>query len=358
MSDSSFRPLFDRLAQVASNTPAETASESAAQPPAPSAAEPPARAPIEPAPDPVSQAPAVAAGQAAERMGERFVRLGLLTEEQVQHVVRLQHTERLRFGQAAVRLGFVSEERVQAVLAEQYHYDYASNRQQNADLSLPIAAMPFSQEAEAIRQVRGELSIRLGGLPRFALAVIGTEEHEGCSYLAASLAIAFAQTGRRTLLVNADLRASGQHDLLGRGGGMGLSTVLAGRAGAQRARAVAGFPSLAVLDAGPQPPNPAELLREPALRKVLESYAGEYEIFIVNTPPTNHSSDAQSIARQVDACLLVARKDITLLADLDRAAQLLDTAGARVLGVVYNEYDPQAALGRSWRERVRAWIRR
>lgn len=122
MSDSTLRPLFDRLNQQQAGEPAS------------------------------SQAPDTVPG---EKMGERFVRLGLLTEDQVQHVVQLQQAERLRFGQAAVKLGFVSEARVQSVLAEQYRYDYASA--QHGDIQLAIAAAPFSREAEAIRQVRAEI---------------------------------------------------------------------------------------------------------------------------------------------------------------------------------------------------------
>ncbi|ANY16797.1 polysaccharide biosynthesis tyrosine autokinase [Bordetella pseudohinzii] len=312
MSDSTMRPLFDRLNQQAGQD----------------------------------------AAASGDKMGERFVRLGLLTEEQVARVVQLQQAERLRFGQAAVKLGFVSEARVQSVLAEQYRYDYASA--QHAEIKLPIAAMPFGREAEAIRQLRAEISIRLEDLPRIAVAVVSPQDGEGRSYLAASLAVAFAQTGRRTLLVNANLRASGQQDLLGGGGGAGLSSILAGRAASGESRAVAGFPALGVLDAGPQPPNPAELLREPALRRVLEAYAGQYEIFIVDTPAAAQSPDAQSIARQVDACLLVARKDVTALGELTRTAEQLETAGARVLGTVYNEYDPER--GRGWRDWLRALV--
>ncbi|OZI30209.1 capsular biosynthesis protein [Bordetella genomosp. 10] len=317
MSETSSRPLLERL-----NQPHSEAGETA-----------PATAPLASAPS----------AMPAEKMGERFMRLGLLTEEQVRHVVQLQQSEGLRFGQAAVKLGFVSEDRVQSVLAEQYHYDYTPARQQNSGIPLAIAATPFSQEAEAIRQIRAEISIRLEGQPRIAVAIVSPDDSEGRAYLSASLAIAFAQTGRSTLFVNANLRASGQRPMLGNGpGSAGLSSVLAGRAAAGPARAIPGFAKLAVLDAGPQPPNPAELLREPALDNVLTAYAGSYEIFIVNTPAANHSPDAQSIARQVDACLLVARRDVTRLADLERTAQSLETAGVRVLGTVYNEYDLQA----------------
>lgn len=321
-----------------------------AVPPAAGPAATPSAALSQPAVD--AAAPAAAGpeqGAAAEKMGERFLRLGLLTEAQVQRVVQLQQAERLRFGQAAVKLGLVSESRVQEVLAEQYQYDVASPARQAAHhFELAIAAAPYSQEAEAIRQLRSEISIRLQDLPKLALAIVSPQDGEGRGYLAASLAIAFAQTGRSTLLVNADLRASGQRDLLGGSDGPGLSAMLAGRAQPGFSRPVAGFPKLAVLDAGPQPPNPAELLREPALDRVLTAYADRFEIFILNTPAAGESADAQSIGRQVDACLMVVRKDVTRLNELERVTEVLESAGVRLLGSVYNEFEHRPQGLRQW----------
>lgn len=298
---------------------------------------------------PAAEAAETGQGGSAEKMGERFLRLGLLTEEQVQRVVQLQKAERLRFGQAAVKLGLVSESRVQEVLVEQYQYDVASSaRQQTHHFELAIAAAPYSQEAEAIRQLRSEISIRLQDLPKLALAIVSPQDGEGRGYLAASLAIAFAQTGRSTLLVNADLRASGQRDLLGSSDGPGLSAMLAGRAQPGFSRPVAGFPKLAVLDAGPQPPNPAELLREPALDRVLTAYADRFEIFILNTPAAGESADAQSIGRQVDACLMVVRKDVTRMNELEQVTGGLESAGVRLLGTVYNEFEHRPQGVRQW----------
>ncbi len=300
--------------------------------------------------------PTLSATAPTEKMGERFVRAGLLTEEQVQRVVALQQAERLRFGQAAVRLGFVSEERVHAVLAEQYNYAATMTGQSQPGITLAIAAEPFSNEAEAIRQLRAQISIQMEGAARMVIAVVSPGEHEGRSYLAASLAVAFAQTGRRTLLVNANLRAGGQGDILGRPQGTGLSGVLSGRAQSAHPRAVAGFPTLAVLDAGPQPPNPSELLREPALAQCLVSYADRYEIFLIDTPPAGQASETQSIVRQADACLMVARRDVTELADLEHATNLLQSSGARMLGIVFNEYrvDVRPTMATRAMARIRA----
>lgn len=319
----------------------------------------PPNAPLSSPEDAVGAVPPRAAGESPiEKMGESFIRLGLLTEEQVRRVVQLQHTENLRFGQAAVQLGFVSEEVVHSVLAEQYRYDYMPKNGQAMAIPLPIAAAPFSPEAEAIRQLRASISIRMAGLPRFSVAVLSPGEHEGRSYLSASLAIAYSQTRRPTLLINANLRSGGQESLLGVATSSdGLSSILAGRAGTGPVREIPGFPMLAVLDAGPQPPNPAELLREPALSEVIAAYSDRFEIFVINTPPLNLSADAQSIARQVDGCVLLARKDVTRLAELERATQSLEAAGAPLLGTVYNEYDQRDASPRGFLKRL-AWLGR
>lgn len=281
-----------------------------------------------------------------ERMGDRCMRAGLLTAEQVQRIIELQHSHQLRFGQAAVQLGFLSDAVVQQVLAEQYSYATAPAAGQSASLALPIAQSPLSPEAEAIRQLRSELSILLAGQTPTSIAVVSASENEGKTYLAMSLALAFAQTGRRTLLINANLRPSGQHaDLLGPVQPLGLSSFLAGRIAMPQGRPVPGFAGLHVLDAGPTPPNPLELLREPTLKQLMDALSKDFDTFIVDTPGAARSADAQTIARQCDACIMVVRKDITPLAELEHSQHLLQTANVRLLGVVYNEFDPLRNVG-------------
>lgn len=274
-----------------------------------------------------------------ERMGDRFVRAGLLTQAQVQRVVELQNTRGLRFGQAAVQLGFVSEQMVSAVLAEQYQYE-VSTVTRPIGLPLAIASDPFSQEAEAIRQLRTMITMRMEERRHFSLAVISSSEGAGCAYLTASLVVAFAQIGRNTLLVNADLHASGQRELMGQPLATGLSSMLAGRQSLGAVRTVPGIASLGILDAGPQPPNPSELLRDSALQRILNSYMDQFEIFVVKAPAVTTSGDALLIARQVDACLLVARRDVTQMAELEETASMLRAANVKLLGTVFNEYEP------------------
>lgn len=313
------------------------------------------------APEQASPAPGAAAPGPADKIGDRFVAAGLLTAEQVRRVVERQQLDGSRFGEAAVRLGLLRDTDVQSVLSQQFRYATALGSSAGIDPSLAIALEPFGAEAEAVRRIRAELSIRLGALPKLALAVVSPSEGEGKSYLAASLAVAYAQLGRRTLLVNANMRTSGrQDDLFGLGArSEGLSTLLAGRSALVPGVQVPAFPLLHVLGPGPQPPNPLEILLEPALERMLAAFAEDFDVFIVDTPAATGSSDAQVIARQVGQCLLVGRRDRTLLQDLERTRVEMVTAGVQTVGIVYNTFEADARRrGGGLLRRLRAWARR
>jgi len=327
----------------------------------------PSVAPFAPsaAPPSLAGAPAVPSTP-PDKIGDRFVHAGLLTQDQVARVMERQQREGLRFGEAAVQLGLLSQADVQSVLSQQFRYATGAGPRTGLDPSLAIALAPYSEEAEAVRRVRAELSIRLSGLPKLAVAVVSPHDGEGKSYLATSLAIAYSQTGKRTLLVNANLRGSGQRDWFGLNRQDGLSTMLAGRAPVSAGDPVPGFPLLHVIGAGPQPPNPLEILLEPALERLLTSFAEDFDVFIVDTPGASGSSDAQVIARQVGQCLLVGRQHVTRLEDLERTQVQLTTSGAQTVGIVYNTFDagaraaaPGAGGGKAGAPGIlRRWLRR
>lgn len=293
-----------------------------------------------------------------QRLGERFIDSGLLNSAQVEQVLHLQQSEHLRFGEAAIKLGLLSESQVMSILSEQFNYATALTSNSNISPLLAIAHRPFGAEAEAIRQVRAALMVKMAALdkPCLSISVISARNGEGRSYVAASLAIAFSQAGQRTLLIGADLRASGQTDLYGlalqqsnppqpsdttsavlssQSNAPALSANLAGRSSPEQVLEVPGFPKLSVLPAGPRPPNPQELLAEPRLHKLLDYLAPNYDVMLVDTPAAQVSSDAQVIARQTDLSVLVARKDSTYLKDFKTTVLSLKQADAVIAGIVY-----------------------
>lgn len=286
-------------------------------------------------------------GESIVRIGDRFLHAGLLSAEQVDATIALQGSKGLRFGEAAIELGFLTEAQLSDALSRQFNYATASATYPDLDPSLRIAHAPFGREAEEIRQIRSQVSIRLGDPAKIALAVVSPLRGEGKSYIAASLAIAFSQAGLRTLFINANLRASGQQDLFGVGHrtAAGLSTILAGHTPVNPGQVVPGFPLLFALGSGPRPPNPGEILREPSMRSLLGEFAQNFDVLIVDTPAAVGSSDAQVIARQVGACLLVARRNVTPLTALRQANDLMRTADVQTIGTVYNEFDSTRTPG-------------
>jgi Mrp family chromosome partitioning ATPase len=116
------------------------------------------------------------------------------------------------------------------------------------------------------------------------LAIVSPGREEGRTYLAANLAVVFSQLGERTLLIDADMRHPRQHVLFGLPNRGGLSSLLAGRAGADVIELVAPLTNLSVLPAGPQPPNPQELLGRPVFQNFLAELDKEFDVVIIDTP--------------------------------------------------------------------------
>lgn len=297
-------------------------------------------------------------GSGSSRIGDELIAQGVLSREQVEQILALQQSAGLRFGEAAIRLGHLSERQVQRILSQQFGYATALSSDTEA-LAVPLAITdaPLSQEAEAIRQIRANLATSQDEDGCLTVAILSPTEGEGKTYLASSLAIAFAQTGQSTLLINANLRSSGQPEPLRprhHGNPTGLSTMLAGRITDPPIRSVPGYPELSVLDAGPIPPNPLEILADPALRRLIASLRERYHIILLDTPAAMTSSDALVIARQARNAILVGRRDLTRLKDLQQVERQLASHGVTLLGTVYNTFDstPAATSARSYQERL------
>ncbi|ARP97148.1 polysaccharide biosynthesis tyrosine autokinase [Bordetella genomosp. 13] len=290
------------------------------------------------------------------KLGERLVSAGLLTAEQVQSVIELQKRSGVRFGEAAIQLGYVTERDMQIALSEQFNYATALISHPTVGASLAIAHDPFGREAEAIRQLRAEISLRLDGQSNFSISIVSANDGDGKSYVAASLAIAYSQSGQRVLFIDADLRGSG-NDLFQLQEGPGLSTMLAGRDAHAAGMPVPGFPLLHVLSAGPRPPNPTEMLGAPAMRRFIGQFQDSFDVIVVDTPAANRSADAQLIASQTDVCLVVVRQDATLVEDFRQVQERMRRAGAQLIGSVYNGHDAERSPGKA-QPRWRKWLGR
>jgi receptor protein-tyrosine kinase len=280
--------------------------------------------------------------RATRTLGAILVDSGQLTAEEAERVLVYQRTHNLRFGEAAVRLGLISEAEVQFALSRQFAYAYLRKIPGEAGgLSDEIVAayQPFSSRVEQLRAIRSQLMLRWfdRAEERQVLTIVGAERGEGRTYLAANLAVVFAQLGERTLLIDADMRMPRQHLLFSLENRTGFSTMLAGRL---REEAIVRIPDLAglsVLPAGPTPPNPLELLNRLNFEEFMIGVRGLYDVVIVDTPAMTVGEDAAMIAVKTGAALAIARNGSTRVAAFTDLVQGLMDAGVAVVGSVLNE---------------------
>ena len=276
------------------------------------------------------------------RLGDLFLEKGLLTSQQVEQIAAEQRQKKLRFGDAALSLGFLSQAEIDSALGEQFGFGIKELFNGSADEKLRFFHFPFSKESEEIRRLRSELLLKFSSADRINVALVSAGSNEGKSYMAASLAIALSQVGRRTLLIDADLRTGDLHSLFALGAPDGLSSVLAGRIALADAL-IPLMPNLQILPAGPRVPNPLEILRVPRIRELLDSCSENFDAVVLDTYSSSLASDAQMVAHQVGFVLLMAQKDVTLLSDLRQTKSDMQAAGVEVIGTVFNQFESKSA---------------
>jgi non-specific protein-tyrosine kinase len=152
--------------------------------------------------------------------------------------------------------------------------------------------------------------------------------------LVANLAVTMAQSGRRTLLVDCDLRHPQQHEIWGIPNDRGLSGVLS--SGDEVRAAEVGVEHLSVLAAGPRPDNPADLLGSRQMEDLIEQLKGQADFVLFDAPPVLAVTDAALLAAHMDGVMLVLNTGQTRRDHAERARELLERVRARVIGAVLN----------------------
>lgn len=199
---------------------------------------------------------------------------------------------------------------------------------------------PHSLEAEAIRGLRTRLAAQHLREGRRSLAVCAASAHSGCSYVALNLAVAMAQAGVRTALVDANLRDPMIADLCGLPLSMpGLSEYLASDGVAMTDILDTDLmPNLAVIGGGETPDNPQELLSGPRFRALVDQLLREYDLTIFDTAPAKTCSDGLRVATMAGFSLIVSRKDRTYVDDMKVLSKQLRADRSVVVGSILNNF--------------------
>jgi len=278
--------------------------------------------------------------QPAASIGQILTSLGSLGADEVQHIVERQRATGERFGEAALALGHASHEDVLFALGLQFRYPYTVDEATALSPELVLLNEPFGARAESFRSLRSQLTLPRDGERGGpgVLAVISAQRGEGRSYCAANLAVALAQRGGRTLLIDADLRRPRLHEVFLVDNASGLSNLLAGRDDLGALRPVAGVPDLFVLPAGAPAPNPLELVERDAFPALIDGLRARFSHIVVDTPAASHGADAAVIAVACGAALLVTRRDASRAAATQSLLASLQGCPVRSAGVVLNRF--------------------
>ena len=206
------------------------------------------------------------------------------------------------------------------------------------DDRLIMAHDPRDPRCEKIRALRTELLLRRESPDRADIvALLSPCAGEGRSLLAAELAIAFAQTGRPTLLVDADLRRPQQHLLFGTDNRQGLSQAI--QAGVDPyLHAVQGLPRMSVLTAGAVPSNPLELLSSSGFASMIEDWRDSFEFVVIDTAPVMQFSDGLAVANFVGRVLTLSRAQHTPYKDMQDMLRRLAATRSQILGAVISHF--------------------
>ncbi len=267
------------------------------------------------------------------KMGPMLVATGKLSPKDLSLILATQKKHGLRFGDAALKLGLVKAEDIKAILAEQFAYTQTPAATSKFDRRLSALFQPDSAQAEAVRSLRSELMLRyFNPQPHRSLALVSAEDAAGTALTAANLAISFAQLGVRTLLIDSNLRAPQLNSLFNlHKHAPGLSDWIADRT-AVIPSAIESIQSLWVLPAGTRAPNPQELLTSKQYQERLEPLIQSFDVTLISTAPMDTNRDAQLVAAQAGAAVLIAQANVTRTKALVAIGNRLRELGVRLLG--------------------------
>ena len=204
---------------------------------------------------------------------------------------------------------------------------------------------PKSPVSEAYQSLVTNLRYSTGqGIPR-TLTVTSAQAGEGKTTSAGKLALEFAELGRKTLLIDADLRRPTLHRKLENRRQEGFTTVLAGERSADEVVVPSGQPNLSYMTALPMPPDPAALLGGTQLDELIAHLMTQYDSVVFDAPPMLGLSDAPMLAAHTDAILVVIDAHSGHRGAVKSALRRLEMVNANVIGAVLTKFNPKNVSG-------------
>ncbi|MCM8711384.1 CpsD/CapB family tyrosine-protein kinase [Clostridium sp. SYSU_GA19001] len=196
---------------------------------------------------------------------------------------------------------------------------------------------PKSAAAEAFRTLRTNIQFSSLDEELKTIVVTSTQPGEGKSTVVSNLAITMAQTGKKVLLIDCDLRKPTIHKKLGISNQDGLTSLLSKEKSAEEVIKASSIPNFYVLTSGPIPPNPAELLGSKRFKALIKELGEVFNVILLDAPPVLAVTDAQLLSTFCSGVVFVAGYGQAEKHAIVRAKELIDKVGGKILGVVINK---------------------
>ncbi len=271
------------------------------------------------------------------KIGNILLNAGKITHDDMEKILELQRQEWVFFGEAAVKLGILTQDDMSWALASQFSYPFLEAGANRFSEEVITIHQPFIPQVEEFRSIRSGLILSGAGERLKTISVISPDPGDGRTFIAANLAVVFAQLGSRTLLIDLNFRSPKVHELFDVKNNCGMSSLIIKRASIKQAVNPTAISDLYILPSGPIPPNPVELLGWADTRDIMASLKKDYDIVVMDTPCFNNTSDARLIGGFSDCAVLLVLKGKTSRESFGNVKKHLDNASVKIIGTIVNE---------------------
>ncbi|WP_210128807.1 tyrosine-protein kinase [Staphylococcus sp. GDX8P102P-2] len=196
---------------------------------------------------------------------------------------------------------------------------------------------PKSTVSEKFRGIRSNIMFSNAENEINSLLVTSERPASGKSTITANIAVTYAQAGYKTLIIDGDMRKPTQHYIFDLPNNSGLSNLIINKTTYSESIKEARVDNLAILTAGPTPPNPSELIASSKFETIFNELSDHYDFIVIDTPPVNTVTDAQVYAQTVKNCVLVIDTEKNNKIEVKKARDLLNKADGNLLGAVLNK---------------------
>lgn len=213
-----------------------------------------------------------------------------------------------------------------------------------ADKEVHLLALdnPAGLAIEALRGLRTSLHFAMMDAPNNVLMVSGPSPNVGKSFVSANFAAVFAQSGKRVLVVDGDLRRGAIHEQFKMKNNKGLSELLSRQVELDDAIQETEVDGLEFISRGSVPPNPSELLMSSNFEKFIEKIKNGYDLVIIDTPPILAVTDAAIVGRHAGTSMMVVRFEMNPAKEVELTKRRFQQNGIEIKGAVFNAVEKKA----------------